>query len=138
MFAFMVVLICLLGLLMILAVMIQPGKGGVGGAFGGAGGELGNMFGTRRTADFLVKSTIGLAIAIFALTLITNKLFLPRGTVERAPVTTGAKVPMPTAIPMPSQQQQTAPAQGAQPQQAPATQGTQPQQTPATTPNQGR
>ncbi len=110
--------------------MIQPGKGGLGGGFGGAGGELGNMFGTRRTADFLVKSTIGLAIAIFVLTIVTNKLLLPRGTEERAPVTTGAKVPMPAALPMPSQQApvQTAPAQGTQPQQAPA----------ATNPNPGK
>jgi preprotein translocase subunit SecG len=136
MFGFMVFLICLLGLFLILAVMIQPGKGGMGSGFGGASGELGNMFGTRRTADFLVKSTIGLAIAIFVLTLVTNKILLPTGGDELTPVTTGAKVPMPAAVPMPSQQQttpaQSAPAQGAQPQP-------QQQQTPATTtPNQGQ
>ncbi len=128
MFELMVVFICLLGLLMILVVLVQPGKGDLGTGFGGAGGQLGNMFGTRRTADFLVKSTIGLAIAIFVLTIFTNMILLPRGTEERAPVTTGAKVPLPAALPMPSQQApvQTAPAQGTQPQQTPA----------ATTPNQ--
>ena len=135
MFGFMVFLICLLGVFLILAVMIQPGKGGMGSGFGGASGELGNMFGTRRTADFLVKSTIGLAIAIFVLTLFTNKILLPHGESELAPVTTGAKVPMPAAVPMPSQQQQATPAQ-----QAPA-QGTQQQQQQApatTTPNNGQ
>ena len=115
---------------MILAVMIQPGKGGMGSGFGGASGELGNMFGTRRTADFLVKSTIGLAIAIFVLTILTNKILLPTGGEDLTPVTTGAKVPMPTAVPLPSQQQ-AAPAQ-----QAPAPSGQQQQQTPA--PGQGQ
>ncbi|HYF02152.1 MAG TPA: preprotein translocase subunit SecG [Patescibacteria group bacterium] len=128
MFGFLVFFICLLGLLLILAVMIQPGKGGMGSGFGGAGGELTNMFGTRRTADFLVKSTIGLAITIFLLTLATNKFLLPHGENERTPVTTGVQVPMPSAVPLPSQQPTPSPTQQNQPQtQAPA-------QTPTTTP----
>jgi preprotein translocase subunit SecG len=113
MFVFMAILLSLAGILLIAAVLIQPGKGGgLTSGMGGISGQFSTMFGARRTTDFLQKFTIGLAIGIIVLTIVTNKFFLSTSTgspdaVERAPITTGA--PKPTSQPAPQQQPQAAP-----------------------------
>ena len=58
---------------------MQSSKGGgLAGTFGG--GNMGSMFGTRRTADFLSKATWWLGGGLAALALIINLFFLPGRT----------------------------------------------------------
>lgn len=128
MFIFLSVLLTLAAILLILVVLLQPGKGGGlaggGSSFGsGMTGQFNTMFGARRTADFLQKFTIGLALGIIVVTVLTNKFFLPgAGSVEaeRRPVTAGAPAPTTQQAPIPAPQQsapaqsQPAPAQGQQ------------------------
>jgi len=63
--------------LLIAIVLIQPGKGGdLISVYGySLGGSMSSMFGTRRAADMLTKITIGLAIALMFLVIVTNKFF---------------------------------------------------------------
>lgn len=57
-------------------VLLQASKGGgLAGTFGGA--QMGTMFGTRRTADFLSKATWWLGGALALLALVINLFFLP-------------------------------------------------------------
>ena len=131
MFVFMCIILVLAGILLVAAVLIQPGKGAGLSGFGGATGQLSYMFGARRTSDFLQKFTIGLALGILLLSVITNKFFLTPatavvGTEERTPITTGVAKPAPQPAPQQQMQQQAAPAQKAPAQQgqpAPAPQG---------------
>lgn len=120
-------IICILiSILLVAAVLIQPGKGDLGASFGGGiGGQFGSMFGTRRTADFLTKFTIGLAMSIMILSVLANKFFVSDLTTEvggRAPATQGAQIP--TSMPTQQAPAQQAPAQQTAPadQQAPAQQ----------------
>jgi preprotein translocase subunit SecG len=134
MFILLCVIMVLAGLLLVAAVLLQPGKGAGLSGFGGATGQLSNMFGARRTSDFLQKFTIGLALGIIILAVITNKFFLSTPTDasgtgdDRTPITQG--VAKPAAQPAPQQMQQQAPAQGQQ-QQAPQGQPAQQQGQPA-------
>ena len=67
----MIVLIALISVLLIGAVLIQnPKGGGVDSTFGGT--QANQMFGASRSADFIEKVTWGLAIALFALCIITS------------------------------------------------------------------
>lgn len=60
-------------------VLLQASKGGgLAGTFGGA--QMGTMFGTRRTADFLSKATWWLGGALALLALVINLFFLPGST----------------------------------------------------------
>ena len=62
--------------LLIVVILMQASKGGgLAGSFGG--GSMGTMFGVRRTADFLSKSTTVLASIFIGLCLIINLFFLP-------------------------------------------------------------
>lgn len=134
MFVFMCIIMILAGLLLVAAVLLQPGKGAGLSGFGGASGQLTNMFGARRTSDFLQKFTIGLALGILLLAVVTNKFFLSpsadaAGTGdERTPITQGVAKPTPQA---PPQMQQQAPAQGQTPQGQQAAPQGQPQAQPA-------
>lgn len=112
------VLLVIAAILLILAVLIQPGKGAglASSGFSGISGQFSNMFGVRRTADFLQKFTIGLAIGILVVALLTNKFFLDttasrvgNQSTERVPITVGAQKPVIPA--QPQQQQQAQPAQ---------------------------
>ncbi len=138
----MCIIMVLAGILLVAAVLLQPGKGAGLSGFGGATGQLSNMFGARRTSDFLQKFTIGLALGILLLAVITNKFFLTPATAviggeeQRTPITAGAAKPAPQ--PAPQQMQQQAPAQGqpaqgqqAAPAQAPQGQPAQQQGKPA-------
>lgn len=65
--------------MLIIIVLMQASKGGglSGSIAGGAGGQMGSMFGTRRTADFLSKSTWWLGGALAVMAIVINLFFLP-------------------------------------------------------------
>lgn len=64
---------------LIIMVLLQSSKGGgLAGTFGG--GQVGSMFGTRRTADFLSKATWWLGGGLAVLALVINLFFLPGKT----------------------------------------------------------
>ncbi len=66
------VLIIIVSVLLILVIMVQnPKGGGLSSSFGGGGGSQ-NLGGVQNTTNFLDKSTWGLAIALFALILLSN------------------------------------------------------------------
>ncbi len=62
--------------LLIIIILMQASKGsGLAGTFGGS--NVGSVFGTRRTADFLSKSTWWLAGMLVVLAIVVNLFFLP-------------------------------------------------------------
>ncbi len=66
-------LIAIVSLVLMAAVLIQnPKGGGVDSTFGGQSAN--QMFGAAKSADFIEKITWGLAIALFALCIITTLL----------------------------------------------------------------
>jgi preprotein translocase subunit SecG len=79
MYSLMVSLAVLTAILLMVIILLQSSKGGgLAGTFGGA--QLGTMFGSRRTADFLSKATWWLAGTLVVLTLLINLFFLPAST----------------------------------------------------------
>lgn len=71
MLTFMTVLIAIVSLLLMAVVLIQnPKGGGIDSTFGGQGAN--QMFGASRSTDFVEKLTWGLAIALFALSIVTT------------------------------------------------------------------
>ena len=66
------ILIIIVSVLLILVIMVQnPKGGGLSSSFGGGGGSQ-NLGGVQNTTNFLDKSTWALAIALFALILLSN------------------------------------------------------------------
>jgi preprotein translocase subunit SecG len=64
-------------ILLIVIILMQASKGGgLAGTFGGAG-NMGAMFGTRRTADFLSKATWWLGGTVALIAIVVNLFFLP-------------------------------------------------------------
>lgn len=119
MYTLLIVLSVIIAALLIVIVLLQAGKGeGLSGAIGGGVGNMGQMFGTRRTADFLSKSTWWLGGSMLVLAILINLFFLPtsvdqqresiiQSTQQRA-VPTSPALP-PAAAPteqIPTQQQQ--------------------------------
>jgi preprotein translocase subunit SecG len=77
MFWFFIAVEIVVSILLIVAILMQSSKGGgLAGTFGG--GQVGMMFGVRRTADFLTRSTQILAVIFGVLALLINIAFLPR------------------------------------------------------------
>ncbi|MDR2890077.1 MAG: preprotein translocase subunit SecG [Alistipes sp.] len=74
-----IVLIFIASILLILAVLSQSPKGGMAANFGASNAVMG----VRQTADFLEKSTWGLAIAILLLSLVAT-MTMPKDRVERS------------------------------------------------------
>jgi preprotein translocase subunit SecG len=98
MFSLLVILELIVSILLIIVVLMQSSKGGgLAGAFGGS--TMGTMFGVRRTADFLGKTTNTLAALFIALALITNIFFLPEASTNRESVIQGST---PTSVPPPT------------------------------------
>ncbi len=116
MYTFLMVLLIIIAILIILVVLIQPGKGDMMTGMGTIGGSITSMFGTRKAMDLLTKTTIGLAIAMMLLVIVTNKFFVGQTAMEIVkPVTEGIAIPeqkpMPAPVqpaPAPSQEQQPA------------------------------
>lgn len=76
-FSVLLALALIIAVLLIIIVLLQASKGsGLAGSFGGAA-QVGAVFGTRRTADFLSKATWALAAALVILVLLANVFFLP-------------------------------------------------------------
>ncbi len=76
MFGALIGLEVVVSILLILVILMQSSKGGgLAGTFGG--GSVGMVFGVRRTADFLTRSTQILAASFIVLSLIINIFFLP-------------------------------------------------------------
>ncbi|MBX2992194.1 MAG: preprotein translocase subunit SecG [Bacteroidetes bacterium] len=117
MFAFLIGVEVVISILLIIAVLMQASKGGgLAGTFGG--GNVGMMFGVRRTSDFLMRATQGLALAFGILALLINMVFLPRESAEniesilqRSAQTQQQTAPAPSLpqLPPPSQPENTPP-----------------------------
>jgi preprotein translocase subunit SecG len=86
MYSLLIIISSIASVLLIVVVLLQSSKGsGLAGTFGGAGGgNMGAMFGTRRTADFLSRATWWLAGIVAVLAVVINLFFLPgQTTVEQ-------------------------------------------------------
>ena len=68
MYTLCIVLVLIASALMVLAVLVQNPKSGMASNFGASN----QIVGVRQTADFLEKATWGLAVAIFALSLLAT------------------------------------------------------------------
>lgn len=104
MFGILVVVEIIVSILLIIVVLMQASKGGgLAGSLGG--GNVGTVFGMRRTADFLSRSTTILASVFIALCLVINLFFLPRGETAGAEsvIQSGSPSTLPRAVPPISQ-----------------------------------
>ena len=117
MFNVIVVLELIVCVLLIVVVLMQSSKGGgLAGSFGGA--SMGAVFGVRRTADFLSRTTTILATIFIALSLLVNIFFLPVATksgdsiIQRGNPTTAPTPLPPRSVPAATQPTQTEPAKG--------------------------
>jgi len=80
MYSFLVIIEIIASILLVITVLLQASKGdGLAGTFGG-GGNMGSMFGTRRTADFLSKATWWIGGFVLGLAVVINLFFLPGST----------------------------------------------------------
>ncbi|MCR4417143.1 MAG: preprotein translocase subunit SecG [Ignavibacteria bacterium] len=83
MFTFLLIVSIFLAILLIIVVLMQSSKGGgLAGTFGGPG-EMGAIFGVRRTADFLMKTTWVLAVTLMLLAIVINLAALPSSSQEK-------------------------------------------------------
>jgi preprotein translocase subunit SecG len=113
MYTLLVLVATIVAILLIVIVLLQSSKGGgLAGTFGGAG-NVGAMFGSRRTADFLSKGTWWLAGALAVLAIVINLFFLPGQSTpdQRSVIQEGGRNTVPTAPSLP-QQNQTKPPTG--------------------------
>lgn len=110
MYDLLMILSVLIAIVLIIAVLLQSSKGGgLAGSFGGTG-NFGTVFGTRRTADFLSKTTWWLGGSMIVLALVINLFFLkPTGNTQKSAIQDGSQqVPASSSLPV---QNQSAPAQ---------------------------
>ena len=115
MFGFLMAIEIIVSILLIVVVLMQSSKGGgLAGTFGT--GSVGMVFGVRRTADFLTRSTQILAGTLMVLALLINIFFLPRvGTASSESVIqsrSASQPPAPTPQLPPTQTPTEAPATG--------------------------
>ena len=77
MYSILVIIGGLAAVLLIVVILMQSSKGGgLAGTFGGAG-NMGAMFGSRRTADFLSRATWWLGGIVAVIAIVVNLFFLP-------------------------------------------------------------
>ena len=77
MYTILIVITAISAILLMIIVLMQSSKGGgLAGTFGGAG-NMGSMFGSRRTADFLSRATWWLGGIVAFLAIVINLFFLP-------------------------------------------------------------
>ncbi|HKI77697.1 MAG TPA: preprotein translocase subunit SecG [Ignavibacteriaceae bacterium] len=103
MYTFLIAISSIIAVLLIIIVLLQSSKGGgLAGTFGG-GAQMGAMFGTRRTADFLSKATWWLGGAMAVLAIVINLFFLPGQTTkaQRESIIQGSQqnIPQTPALP---------------------------------------
>jgi preprotein translocase subunit SecG len=107
MYTLLVLLSTIIAILLIIIVLLQSSKGGgLAGTFGGAG-NMGAMFGSRRTADFLSKGTWWLAGALAVMAIVINLFFLPGQSTpqQRSVIQEGGRTTVPSAPSLPPQNQ---------------------------------
>lgn len=97
----------IVAVILIIAVLMQSSKGGgLAGSFGGTG-TFGTVFGTRRTADFLSKTTWWLGGILLVLALVINLFFLkPSGEAKSIIQDSGSTVPASSTLPQQQPAQQ--------------------------------
>lgn len=107
MYTLLMVLSLLIAIFLIVIVLLQASKGGgLAGTFGGAA-NVGAMFGTRRTADFLSKSTWWLAGILVLLALLINLFYLPgvsTGDQRKSIIQESGRTTVPTTPTLPQSQ----------------------------------
>jgi len=97
MYTFFVAIEILVSVLLVIVILMQNSKGGgLAGSFGG--GNFGTVFGVRRTADFLTRSTTILATTFIVLALLINFFFLPgKGTSSKESVIQSGQTSVPAS-----------------------------------------
>jgi preprotein translocase subunit SecG len=97
MYTFFVAIEILVSVLLVIVILMQNSKGGgLAGSFGG--GNFGTVFGVRRTADFLTRSTTILATTFIVLALLINIFFLPgKGSSSKESVIQSGQTSVPPA-----------------------------------------
>lgn len=107
MYQFLLTVSVILSVVLVIIILMQASKGsGLAGSIGG-GGQLGNVFGTRRTADFLSRATWWLGGTVIILAIAINLFFLPgkatqaeRDSIiqsgQQQQIPTGSSLPAPT------------------------------------------
>ncbi len=97
MYTFFVAIEILVSVLLVIVILMQNSKGGgLAGSFGG--GNFGTVFGVRRTADFLTRSTTILATTFIVLALLINIFFLPgKGSSSRESVIQSGQTSVPAS-----------------------------------------
>ena len=103
MFSLLLTFAIIIAIMLIIIILLQASKGGgLAGTFGGA--QLGTMFGSRRTADFLSRATWWLAGTLIVLTLLINLFFLPTSTgIDQESVIQSRQQTLPTQPSLPQQ-----------------------------------
>lgn len=109
MFNVLIVIELIVSSLLMVVILMQSSKGGgLAGSFGG--GTMGTVFGVRRTADFLSRTTSILAAIFIGLCLIANMFFLPttsktaESIIQRGTPTSVPPPVAPRSLPAASQQ----------------------------------
>ena len=88
MFTLLLIIEFIVSFLLTVVILMQASKGGgLAGVMGGS--QAGTMFGVRRTADFLSKSTTILASIFIGLCIVINLFFLPGKTSTQESVIQG-------------------------------------------------
>lgn len=109
MYTLLMTLSVIIAVVLVIVVLLQSSKGGgLAGSFGGVG-QFGTVFGTRKTADFLSKSTWWLGGSLIVLAIVINLFFLPgtTGKGEESIIQGGDKQAVPTSPAVPQQQSPT-------------------------------
>jgi preprotein translocase subunit SecG len=109
MYSILTIVVTISAVLLIIVVLLQSSKGGgLAGTFGGAGGgNMGAMFGTRRTADFLSRATWWLSGIVAVLAVVINLFFLPGQTTteQRSIIQQTGRTNIPQTPTLPQQNQ---------------------------------
>jgi preprotein translocase subunit SecG len=77
MYYLLTIIAIIVAILLVIVVLLQASKGGGLAGISGGSSNIGSMFGTRRTSDFLSKATWWLGGILLGLSIIINLFFLP-------------------------------------------------------------
>lgn len=109
MYSLLIIIATITAVLLVIVVLLQSSKGsGLAGTFGGVGsGNVGAMFGSRRTADFLSQATWWLAGIVAVLAVVINLFFLPGQTTaeQRSIIQQSGRTNIPESPTLPQQNQ---------------------------------